>query len=98
MITEAQMASIKTPGVKVIRYTKFCSHPFIKYQAAGMASTKDIAISTINSFENKNTMLLTDAPKTLRTPTSLVLCTTIKDTNPYKPRHEIKMAIAANNL
>ena len=81
-----------------MRYTKVCSQLFIKYQPAGIAIKNDMPIRIINSLENSMTTLLTEAPSTLRIPTSLVRCTAMNETRPYKPRQEIKMAIPANIL
>ena len=58
--------------------------------------TKAIRMSTVNSLENRYTILATDAPKVFRIPTSLVRCKVIKEIKPYKPRHEMNIANPAN--
>lgn len=59
-----------------------------------------IAINTgfVNVEDSRYTTWKIDAPNTLRTPISFVLCSARKAERPYKPRLEIKIPSAAKTL
>src|SRR5450432_3936873 len=98
MEAEAMMVTMKKSAPRAIRYEYCCSHCRIKYQAIGAAIKKAIPTSNVNSPDMITTIDCTDAPSTLRIPISFRRCTAIKETSPYRPRQEIKIAIAENIL
>src|SRR3954467_2222538 len=57
-----------------------------------MAIKQAIITSNTKSTDTMLHKLYTDAPSTLRTPISFVLCSAIKDASPNNPRQEMNMA------
>ena len=96
--TEPAIATIKNQMLNGMRYTKLFNQLCIIYQATGTAIKKEMMIKMVNSFENSCSRLVIDAPNTFRMPTSFVFCTAIKETSPYKPKQDIKMANPAKIL
>src|SRR6185437_16642097 len=78
-----------------LRYSKFSSQPCMKYQDVGTAKHSEMRIRLTKSFDSICHTLSTDAPSTLRTPISLVLCAATKEARPNNPRQEIRMVSPA---
>ena len=74
---------------RCILYAKFSNHLSMKYQASGNAISIATAMSLIKLPDNMATMFDTDAPRTLRTPISLVRCTAVNVARPNNPRQEM---------
>src|SRR4051812_12469210 len=84
-----------------VRYTKSCSHLFITNHAMGEAIVNASNTNDKRSFDNKETICVTDAPNTFLTPISFVLVLVVYITNPNKPRQLMKIQSPAdqfNNL
>src|SRR5688572_31469643 len=92
MISIMIPAAIKNMNDISIRYAKSCSHFVNAHQATGEAMIKEITTSMINSFDNKLTMPVTDAPTTLRTPMSFVLLSAMNAAKANDPGQERKIA------
>src|ERR1700722_2209183 len=75
-----------------ILYANPSSQLCITHHARGEAIRNDMTISLIKSFDNKKTIFGMDAPNTLRTPISFVLCAVVNKDNPSKPRQAMKIA------
>src|ERR1700722_371915 len=95
-ITASIPANAKIHQLIFILYAKFCNQLFITNHASGEAITNEMKMSLIKSFDKRKTILLTDAPSTLRTPISFVRCVVVNNESPSKPRHAMKMAKLAN--
>ena len=70
---------------------------FVVIHASGIDIINAIKINFKKSVERIDTMLLTEAPNTLRMPISFVLFSADKTDNPNKPIQEIKMVNMALN-
>src|SRR4030095_5973487 len=81
-----------------ILYAKSSSHLFIHHHAIGKAMTAATNVSFKKSFDNKVTTFGTEAPKTLRTPISLILRSAMYALNPNKPRQAMKSESPVNML
>jgi hypothetical protein len=80
------------------RYWYFCNHPFIYFQAMGMAITHEMITKPTKSFDSNRHRSNTDAPTIFLIPISLVRCSATKEANPNSPRQEIKMARIAKKV
>src|ERR1700730_12670812 len=60
--------------------------------------TQEIITSETKSFDNILHRLKTLAPKTFRTPISLVRCSATKEANPNNPKQEMNMARLAKKV
>src|SRR6188474_2067770 len=80
----------------LILYAKSSSHLFIHHHAIGKAMKAATNVSFKKSFDNKVTTFGTEAPKTLRTPISLILRSAIYALSPNKPRQAMKRESAVN--
>src|SRR5689334_20115387 len=89
----AMVVITKTVQLMFFRYAKSSNHLFITHHATGEAMSTEITTSFRNSFESSATMPPTLAPRTLRTPISLVRCSALNVARPNKPRHDMRMAI-----
>ena len=66
MISEIQPVAMKIHKLKLILNAKSCNHVLIKYHAIGAAIIKARSTSFTKSVDSIFTMLLTEAPSTLR--------------------------------
>src|SRR5215471_13954662 len=89
---DSSAASPNVHQLMSMRNTKFCSQLFITYQPSGMAITSAMVTSAKKYFRNSRLMFGAEAPNTFRMPTSFVRFAMKKETNPNKPRQEMKMA------
>ena len=89
-------AMMNTVQLIFILYAKSSSHLFIHHHAIGKAMTAAMSVSFKKSFDNNITTFGTEAPKTLRTPISLILRSAIYALSPNKPRQAMKRESAVN--
>lgn len=91
-------ATAKTHQDILILYAKPCSHLSINNHAKGAVIKKEIPTNFKMSSENNLIMVLLEAPKTLRTPISLVRCCAENIANPRRPKAEIAIASKEKTL
>lgn len=92
MIKAPRLAKTKIHGEISVRYSYFCNHPLRKYKAIGVEIIQDIITRTTKSVDSILHRFATEAPRTLRTPISLVRCSAVKEARPKIPKQLIMIA------